>query len=89
MTREEFIDLEIGDNVIPVCGNSLDKGKLCVVTDIKPMDKDIRKICRSGYVTAMILDGEFKGGHIDDYGKKTLKYRSWKKRSNFISKFLK
>jgi hypothetical protein len=88
MTREEFINLEVGD-VVCITRGKADKGKLCEVTEIFPMWPELRERVRNGKVTAKVLDGKFDIGNCNPDGSKTLNYRGWKKVSNFVLKFIK
>lgn len=88
MTREEFINLEVGD-VVCITRGKTDKGKLCEVTEIFPMWPELRERVRNGKVTAKVLDGKFDVGNCNPDGSKTLNYRGWKKVSNFVLKFIK
>lgn len=88
MTREEFMNLEVGD-VVCITRGKADKGKLCEVTEIFPMCPELRERVRNGKVTAKVLDGKFDTGDTNTDGSKTLNYRGWKKVSNFVLKFIK
>ena len=88
MTREEFVNLEVGDKVY-VTSNNCDRGKLCEVTEIFPQWPELRERMRGGKVTAKVIDGNFEGGLLNHDGTKTMHYRTWKKVSNFITKFIK
>jgi hypothetical protein len=87
MTRGEFLELEVGDRVYLSLGKT-DREKLCVVTDIFPLMHEVRPFIERGTITAKVLDGEFKSGDINPDGSKTLHYKCWKKRSNFITQIL-
>lgn len=87
MTREEFINLEVGD-IVRVSSNGADKGRLCEVTDIFPMWPELRERI-NGKVTARVLDGEFNAGDINPDGSKTLRYRGWNKVSKYVLKYIK
>lgn len=88
MTREEFMNLEVGD-FVRISRNGADKGKLCEVTEIFPMFPELRERIRNGKVSARILDGEFTTGDINPDGSRTLNYRGWNKVSNFVIKHIK
>ena len=88
MTREEFVNLEVGDIVCITKGNT-DRGKLCEVTEIFPTWPEMREHVKNGKVTAKVLDGNFEHGVCNFDGSRTLNYRGWKKVSKFVLKHIK